>query len=150
MQKPLTISERMVTVPSWKLSGAGYWLRYEEQLMPVQLLYKQWKDEEYCLKSKLQCGITSHWGLPRWCSGKEFTCQCRRCKRWGFIPWVRKIPWSRKWQPTAVFLPGKFHEQKRLEGYCPWGCKESDMTERLSPHAPPHTDQNGHCQKVYK
>ena len=38
-QKPLTISERMVTVPSWKLSGAGYWLRYEEQLTPVQLLY---------------------------------------------------------------------------------------------------------------
>ena len=37
--------------------------------------------------------------LPRWCSGKEFTCQCRRCKKWGFNPWVRKIPWRRKCNP---------------------------------------------------
>ena len=43
--------------------------------------------------------------------------------------WVRKIPWSRKWQPTPVSLPGKFHGQRRLAGYSPWGCKESDMTE---------------------
>ena len=45
-------------------------------------------------------------GLP-WClSGKESTCQC---KRLGFDPWVRKIPWRRKWQPTPVFLPGESH-----------------------------------------
>ena len=36
----------------------------------------------------------------QWYSGKEFTCQCRRCKRPGFDPWVRKIPWRRAWQPT--------------------------------------------------
>ena len=35
---------------------------------------------------------------------------------------------ERKWQPTAVFLPGKFHGQKILAGYSPWGHKESDMT----------------------
>jgi len=34
-------------------------------------------------------------------------CQCRRCKRHGFHPWVGKIPWRKKWQPTLVFLPGK-------------------------------------------
>ena len=39
-------------------------------------------------------------GLPRWCSGKEPPCQCKRHKRYGSIPGVRKIPWSRKWQPT--------------------------------------------------
>ena len=44
-------------------------------------------------------------GLPRWCSGKESTCQCRRDKKHGFDPCVGKIPWSRKWQPTPVFLP---------------------------------------------
>ena len=38
-------------------------------------------------------------------------CQCRRCKRHGFDPWVGKMPWSRKWQPTPVFLPGKSHGQ---------------------------------------
>ena len=41
--------------------------------------------------------------------------------------------WRRKWQPTPVILPGDFHEQKSLAGYRPWGCKESGMTERLSP-----------------
>ena len=40
-------------------------------------------------------------------------------------------PWSRKWQPTPTFLPGKFHGQRRLAGYSPWGCKESDMTEHV-------------------
>ena len=72
------------------------------------------------------------WGLLRWHSGKESTCQCRRCKRRRFDPWVRKIPWSRKWQPAPVFLPGESHRQRKLVGYSPWGCKESDMTERLS------------------
>ena len=57
-------------------------------------------------------------GLPRWPSGKESTCQCRRR---GFYPWVGKIPWRRKWQPTPVFLPGKSHGQRGLVGYSPWG-----------------------------
>ena len=35
--------------------------------------------------------------------------------------WVSKSPWRRKWQPTPVFLPGKFNRQKRLVGYSPWG-----------------------------
>ena len=39
--------------------------------------------------------------------------------------------WRRKWQPTPVFLPGKFHGQRTLVGYSPWGRKESDTTERL-------------------
>ena len=50
-------------------------------------------------------------------------------------PWVWKIPWRRKWQPTPVFLPGKSLGQRRLVGYSPWGRKESDMTEQLSTHA---------------
>ena len=51
--------------------------------------------------------------LP-WClSGKESACQFRRC---GFDPWVGKIPWRRKWQPTPVFLPGKSHGQRSLAG----------------------------------
>ena len=38
-------------------------------------------------------------------------------------------PWSRKWQPTPVFLPGKFHGQSSWTGYSTWGCKESDTIE---------------------
>ena len=43
-----------------------------------------------------------------------------------------KIPWRREWLPTLVFLPGKFHGQRSLVGYSPWGHKESDMTEQLT------------------
>ena len=48
-----------------------------------------------------------------------------------FDPQVGKISWRRKWHPTPVFLPGKSHGRRSLVGYCPWGCKESDTTERL-------------------
>ena len=46
-----------------------------------------------------------------------------QCRRHGFDLWVRKIPWRRKWQPTPVFLPEKFHEQRILESCSPWGHK---------------------------
>ena len=71
-------------------------------------------------------------GLPRWFSGKESACQCRRPRRCGFDSWVRKFPWRRKWQLTPVFLPEKSHGQRNLAVYSSWGCKESDTTEWLS------------------
>ena len=71
-------------------------------------------------------------GLPRWCSGGESACRCRRCLR--FDPWVRKISWRRKWQPTPGFLPEKSQRQKSLEGYSPWGLKESDTTKHTRIH----------------
>ena len=52
-------------------------------------------------------------------------------RRPGFDPWVGKILWRRKWQPTPVLLPGKPHGWRSMVGYSPWGRKESDMTERL-------------------
>ena len=66
------------------------------------------------------------WSSPGGSAGKESACQCRRL---GFYPWVGKIPWRRKWQPTPVSLPGKFHGQRSLVAYSPWGRKESNMTE---------------------
>ena len=72
--------------------------------------------------------------LPRWLSGKESACQCRRPRRRGFDPWVGKIPWRRTWQPTPVFLPGESHGWRNLVGYRLWGCKELDTTKRLSTH----------------
>ena len=70
-------------------------------------------------------------GLPKWLSGKESFCQCRK---WGFDPWVGKIPWRRQWHPTPVLLPGKSHGQRSLESCGPWGCWGSDMTEWLHFH----------------
>ena len=70
--------------------------------------------------------------LPwRWHSGKESTCQCRRR---GFNPWVGTIRWRRKWQPTPIFLPREFHEQRSLAGFSPWGHIESDRTYWVSTH----------------
>ena len=57
-------------------------------------------------------------GVARWLRSKESACQCRRHR---FKPWVRKIPWRRKWQSTAVSLPGKSHGQRSLVGRSLWG-----------------------------
>ena len=43
----------------------------------------------------------------------------------GFYLWVRKILWRREWLPTPVFLPGEFHGQRSMAGYCLWGHKET-------------------------
>ena len=65
-----------------------------------------------------------------WLSGKESACQCRRC---GLDPWVGKIPWRGKWQPTPVFLPGKSPWQRSLAGTEESiGCRKLDSTERLN------------------
>ena len=52
----------------------------------------------------------------------------------GFTPWVRKIPWRRKWQPTPVFLPGESHGRRSMVGYSPQCRKESGTTEQLHFH----------------
>ena len=56
---------------------------------------------------------------------KNLPASVGRCKRRGFDPWVRKIPWRREWLPTPVFWPGEFH------GLCPWGRKELDTAEGI-------------------
>ena len=58
--------------------------------------------------------------LPRWCNGKKSICQCKRHRRCRFNPWLRKIPWSRKCQPTPVFLPGESHGHR---SHC-WICQQ--------------------------
>ena len=54
-----------------------------------------------------------------------------RFRRHGFNPWVGKIPWTRKWQPTPVFWPGKSYGQRKLVVYNPCVHKESDKTKWL-------------------
>ena len=67
-------------------------------------------------------------GFP---GGSDGISICLQCMRPGFDPWVGKILWRKKWQPTPVLLPRKSHKQRSLVGYSPWGHKESDMTEQL-------------------
>ena len=46
----------------------------------------------------------------------------------------KQIIWRRQWQPTPVLLPGRSHGRRSLVGCSPWGCEESDTTERLHFH----------------
>ena len=94
--------------------------------------------ESHSNSKKLHMDVNTR-GLLWWCSGKEcfynsLQILYRRCKRCGFNPWVGKIPWRRKWQPTPVFLAGESHRQRDLAGYSPWVTEESDMAQRLSTH----------------
>ena len=63
-------------------------------------------------------------GFPGDSVGKESACNVGDL---GSIPRLGKIPWRREWLPTSVFWPGEYHRQ-----CSPWGCKESDATERLN------------------
>ena len=127
-------AERKVRTGSSPLAASS--LSSELILLPVCVLLTSWGDREECLRMQLPCGAprdvhvgqslmlwrsqypVSVGGFPWWLSGKESSCQCKRHE---FDPWVRKIPWRRKWQPTPVFLPGKSQGQRSLMGYSPWG-----------------------------
>ena len=67
----------------------------------------------------LLCRVSySMCGLPWWLSGKESACQCRRP---GFDPWVRKIPWRRKWQPSPSSFAWEIPWTEEPGGYSPRG-----------------------------
>ena len=72
--------------------------------------------------------VNPSWGFPEGSVVKNPPANERR----EFDPWVGKVPWRRKWQPTPLFLPGKSLGQRSLVGDSPWGCKELDTTERLN------------------
>ena len=69
------------------------------------------ESEKWRENSRGKKKISENWenqhfsGFPGGTTCKEPACQCKRCKRRGFLPWVGKIPWWRAWQPTPVFLP---------------------------------------------
>ena len=86
--------------------------------MSLSKLWESVMDRETWHAAVHQVTKSRTW-LSDWTELKEPTCQCRKRKRHEFDPWVRKILWRRVWQPTAVFLPGEFHEQKSLAGYSP-------------------------------
>ena len=69
-------------------------------------------------------------GISWWFRGQRVCLQCRRPE---FNPWFGKSPWRRKWQPTPVFLPGKSHGWRNLEGYRPQRSKDSETVTSLSP-----------------
>ena len=79
---------------------------YDELISVQSTLEQSWVNERVIIIITLKLKVLGvYFGFPGGASGKEAACQCKRCKRRKFNPWVRKIPWRRAWQPTSVFLP---------------------------------------------
>ena len=78
--------------------------------------------------------------------GKNPPDNAQRHKRHGFDPWVRKIPLEEMATPSSI-LTGKFYGQRSLEGYSPWGQKESDTTEHS--HAQSNAKVSSRLNKYY-
>ena len=105
------------------------WLRI---CLPIQGTWVQslvWED--YTCWGRPESRIVSNTFLliPLWVRWQR---TCLHCRRPRFHPCIGKTSWRRAWLPTPVSLPGRFHVQRSLAGYSPWGRKESDMTERLT------------------
>ena len=90
--------------PSQFPLGSWFFVKNNTWVIPETCTCRK-TEKNFCFKQwPLDNVLCAAVGLPGWLSGKESACQCRRH---GFDPWVRKIPWRRKWQPIPVFLPGK-------------------------------------------
>ena len=84
-------------------------------------------------------------GFPGGDSGKESACQCRRCKRLGFDPWIGKIPWRRKDENPLQYSCLKNSMDKRsLVGYSPWGRRVRHDRASACTHAHTHTHTHTH------
>ena len=119
-------------LPGWIISpsrasartecGSYHWqLASPQQPVGTHAFSKLRGKEVAAWTSKHSAGVCQHCGGPTGGSAvKESACQSRRH---GFHPWIRKIPWKRKWQPIPVFLPEKSDGQRSLAGYSPWDSK---------------------------
>ena len=128
------------TVSSLDFAFHSFWVQSIPLKKTKQSPSGQWSF--YSLSKHTSCHHTSlccYWnsspirkapGFPSGSVGEESACNAGDLGSIG--PWVGKIPWRREWQPTPVFLPGEFHGQRSLVGYCPWGHKELDMTEGIT------------------
>ena len=95
------LQSEMPTLPPFKTTNIGPFFKILFSIIPtfrdfLQISQFEWIAPLSALK----------YGLPWWLSDQESSCQCRRR---GFDSWVGEMAWTRKWQPTRVFLPGKSH-----------------------------------------
>ena len=84
-----------------------------------------WK---FMTSKEKKCNSKNIKRLPWWLRPSRI---CLKCRTSGFDPWVGKICWKREWLPSPVLLPEEFHGQRNLEGYSPWGRKESGLPHVL-------------------
>ena len=134
---------------SWGPKNWCFWTVMLEKTLGSPLCCSPLSHKELDMTEQLNW--TDTLGFPRGASGKESACQCRRCKRRRFHHWVGKIPWSRKWLSTPVFLPGKFHGHKNLEGPQPTGPQriKQDWAHLHSLHFHFISLNLGHIRKLF-
>ena len=108
----------------------SFWIMFSSRHMPRSEIAGSCSSSSFSFLRNLHTVLH---GLPRWLGGKQSACQCRRCR---FNPWVGKIPWRNKWQPTPVFLSGTSHGQRGLAGCSPCGHKELDMADNAEQYLP--------------
>ena len=106
-------------------------LMFTTTLFSVTLTSCESRESRPTVKLSFPFGI---WASQMLLVVKNLPANAGDTKRHRFNPWVGNIPWRRKWQPTPVFLLGKFHGQRSLASCSPWGRKESDTTEWLNFH----------------
>ena len=132
---PLNLQNHSELCDSWKQmlspspSQFGWW---RELGIPSVGVHREWISGIRVLGFCVSFWLWIYYNKlmsSRWCSGKESACQGRRHKRLGFDSWVGKIPWSRKWQPTPVFLPGKIPWTEEPGGLPDWGHNKSDTNK---------------------
>ena len=102
--------------------GKGYPLQYSG--LENSMDYSSWGCKESDMTEQLSLSPYIQ-DFPGGASGKEPACNAGDM-RYGFNPWVGKIPWRKELLPTPVFWPGEFHGL-----FSPWGHKELDTTESL-------------------
>ena len=105
---------RMFKVGSLRMGSLKLWLLEDETLVLKRVRCPTWGPIKALMNASLLVPqqsaelrppeMSSQVGFPDGASGKELTSQCRRCKRHGLDPWIRKIPWRRAWQPTSIIL----------------------------------------------
>ena len=123
--KALRIKEKEMLFKSKKTTNASTPAQHRKTIITSGLSFQRSLDTLLMPRERKDPGHENMgafcWDLPRWHSDKEATYQCRRQ---GFDPWVRKIPWRRKWQPTPVVLPRKSHRGS-------WGLQSMESQRRV-------------------
>ena len=94
---------------------------------PSSILH--WKSDGVIAPSEHAAGAYSFWTSQEALVEKNLLAIAGDVRDAGSIPGSSRFLWRRKWQPTPVFLPGESQEQRSLEGYSSWGCKELNTTK---------------------
>ena len=112
----MRVSPQLATYSAARCPGARFHLREVSRKLKLARLSNESRNNTYF------SFLFGDLAYPSWTMGFPGSSDgsvCLQCGRPGFNPWVGKIPWRRKWQPTPVLLPGKFHGRRSMVGYSP-------------------------------